>query len=126
MTAAPASRATQPDVIRLAVPARPEFVQVLRVAVRVVAGRAGCSDDVRSRLQAAVGAAFFEAVDRGEPGARIVALLEPRDDRMAVALGLDPRASALDPTAIAGVADGHELLDGGHRLRLWVTKAPAA
>ena len=128
MTATPPSRAraTEPYVIRLAVPARPEFVQVLRVAVRVVAGRAGCSDDVRSRLQAAVGAAFFEAVDRAEAGARIDAVLEPRDDRMAVVLGLEPRASALDPTAIAGVADGHELLDAGHRLRLWVTKAPPA
>jgi hypothetical protein len=107
------------EVIRLTVPAGPEFVQVVRVAVRIVAGRAGCSDDARSRLQAAVGAAFFEVVDRAPADSSVVAVLTSGDGRTTVDLSAEPPASGLDPTSVAGVADGHELTDDGAGLRLW-------
>ena len=112
--------AADPDAIRLTVPARPDFVQVVRVAVRVVAGRAGCSDDARSRLQAAAGAAFFEVVDRSAAGARVLTTLTGGEGRMRVSMTADPPPSALDPTSVAGIADGHELADGGLGLHLWV------
>src|SRR3546814_9491121 len=71
-----------PTTIRLTVPAAPDHLHVLRIAVRVVAGRAGCSDDARSRLQAAVGAGFFEPVDRAAPEGTVLAELTSDEGRM--------------------------------------------
>jgi anti-sigma regulatory factor (Ser/Thr protein kinase) len=107
------------EAIRLTVPAQPDFVQVVRVAVRVVSGRAGCSDDARSRLQAAVGAAFFEVVDRAGDG-HVRATLTDEDGRLVVAISGEPPSAALDPTSVAGLADGHELADDGRSLVIWV------
>lgn len=114
------TEASDPTAIRLAVPAQPDFVQVVRVAVRVVAGRAGCSDDARSRLQAAVGTAFFELIDRSTADARVIATLTDGGGRLFAELSAEPRSSPLDPTSVAGLADGHELADDARALRLWV------
>lgn len=110
----------EPEVIRLTVPAQADYVQVVRIAVRVVAGRAGCSDDARSRLQAAVGTAFFEVIDRAEPGATIVTTLTTEADRMTAALAADPALELLDTDKVDGLADGHRLGGGGRTIELWV------
>lgn len=114
-----------PTTIRLTVPAAPDHLHVLRIAVRVVAGRAGCSDDARSRLQAAVGAGFFELVDRAAPEGTVLAELTSDEGRMAVRL-TSPGSSAPDPTSIAGLADGHHLDDAAGSLQVWVACGTAA
>src|SRR3546814_12610611 len=72
-----------PTTIRLTVPAAPDHLHVLRIAVRVVAGRAGCRDDARSRRQAAGGAGFFEPVDRAAPEGTVLAELTPAQGPLA-------------------------------------------
>ena len=114
------SPSREAETIRLTVPAQPEFVQVVRVAVRVVSGRAGCSDDARSRLQAAVGAAFFEVVDRVDGSSHVATKLVVEPERIVIELTAEPRSLALDPTSVAGLADGHELADDGRTLCLWI------
>lgn len=113
----------EPQVIRLSVPAEADFVQVVRVAVRVVAGRAGCSDDARSRLQAAVGAAYFGVLDRARPEASIAATLRIGDARIEVELRTEDPSSAVDPAAVVGLADGCQVSAGGHGLTVWVDVA---
>ena len=108
------------ELVRLTVPARQDFVQVVRVAVRVAAGRAGCSDDARSRIQAAVGTAFFALVERSRDEAQVVTALSLEPGRLVVELRSDPPAPGIDTTSLAGVADGHELVEGGLCLQLWV------
>lgn len=93
---------------------------MVRVAVRVAAGRAGCSDDARSRIQAAVGTAFFALVERSEGDVQVLTTLSLEAGRLTVELRTDPPATGIDTTALAGVADGHELLDEGLCLQLWV------
>lgn len=112
--------AIESEEIRLTVPAQPDYVQVVRIAVRVVAGRAGCTDDARSRLQAAAGAAFFELIDRAAPTATIVTALTTEPERMVVALAADPPAAPLDPSSIDGLADGHLMAADGGGVQLWV------
>jgi hypothetical protein len=110
----------QPQVIRLAVPAEADFVQVVRIAVRVVAGRAGCSDDSRSRLQAAVGAAYFAVLDRALPDAPVAATLRISEERVEVEVRTEQPTSALDPAAAVGLADGCQLSADGRALTVWV------
>lgn len=110
------------EVIRLSVPARNEQVQVVRAAVRAVGGRAGCSDDARSRLQAAVGAAFFEVVERAAPDANVRTEMRIEPARALVRLGADPPSAPLEERAFAGLADGHELSDHDRVVELWVRR----
>lgn len=112
-----------PQVIRLTVPGEADFVQVVRVAVRVVAGRAGCSDDARSRLQAAVGAAFFAVLDHAGPGGSVAAVLRFGEDRMEVEVGTGQPTAAVDPAAVVGLADGCQLSADGRALTVWVDVA---
>lgn len=108
------------ELVRLTVPARQEFVQVVRVGVRVAAGRAGCSDDARSRIQAAVGTAFFALVERSNDDVQVLTTLSLEPGRLSVEMRTDPPMAGIDTTALAGVADGHEVLDEGLCLQLWV------
>ena len=107
------------DTIRLTVPAEADFVSVLRVAARVVAGRAGGGDDARSRLLAATGAAFFAILrDAGASGSVITTL---RTDGSRTVLEMtSSAANPLDADVVEGIGDGHEVLDGGRTLRFWV------
>ena len=122
MSAQPLTAST-PEPVRLSVPAEADLVQVVRVAVRVVAGRAGCSDDARSRLQAAAGAAFFQVIDRAPSGATVVVTLTAEPDRMVVELrSATPRDGVIDPAAVIGLADGHEVSEDGLAIRVWAAR----
>lgn len=107
-------------VIRLTVPARDDFVSVLRATVRMVAGRAGCSDDVRSRLQAAAGQAFFALLDTAPAGTSVRTVVHPEDHSVTLDLTPTDPAALANASSLAGLGDGHEVIDGGRTLRLWV------
>lgn len=111
-------------VIRLRVPAEEDYVTLLRAAVRVVAGRVGCSDDARSRLQAGTGRAFFALLeDAGTIGGQVGLTVTWDDDRVTAEVRCEPQPSSPVLTTVDShhdLADGHELLDDGRALRLWV------
>lgn len=107
--------------IRLSVPAEADYVSVLRVATRAVAGRAGQSDDARSRLQALTGAAFFAVAEGATTGSAVVAVLHATPDRIDVTLSLDPPGPPLTAAQVAHLGPDHELEAGGRALRIWVT-----
>jgi hypothetical protein len=109
------------EVIRLRVPAEPDFVSVLRVAARAVAGRAGRLDDARTRLSAAVGVAFFAITDHAPPGATVDALLSAVRGDAALTLQVPPSLPPLSAAAVAAVGVEHELSVDGRSLRLWVS-----
>jgi len=113
--------------IRLLVPAEVDFVQVVRVAVRILAGRAGCSDDARTRLQAAVGAAFFASLERVGPDAQVSITLEIEATRVAVTVAApNVPASTHDPHLLGGIADGAALDELGNP-QVWVARqAPSS
>lgn len=107
--------------IRLTVPAQPDFVAVLRVAARVLAGRAGREDDPRTRLQAAVGTAFFAITERVGSTGVVVAELRADADRVEMTLLVEPGAPGLDPDDTSMLGTDHELSPDGRSLRLWVS-----
>lgn len=106
--------------IRLTVPAQPDFVAVLRVAARVLAGRAGREDDARTRLQGAVGTAFFAITRRVGPSGVVVAELRADADRVEMTLLVEPGAPGLEPADVADLGTDHELSPDGRSLQLWV------
>jgi hypothetical protein len=110
--------------IRLRLPAQDDFVSLARATVRVVAGRVGCSDDARSRLQAATGQVFFALLDAlGGTPATVTLTLTWTPDRVTASLASSPAPpdGALAPLDTLGdLADGHELVDHGHAVHLWV------
>ena len=107
--------------IRLTVPAQPDFVAVLRVAARVLAGRAGREDDARSRLQAEVGAAFFAITERVWSTGNVVAELRADADRVEMTLLVEAGAPGLEPADVAQLGTDHELSPDGRSLQLWVS-----
>lgn|GEM_PF-4157090 len=111
-------------VIRLRVPAEEDYVSLLRATVRVVAGRVGCSDDARSRLQAGVGRAFFALLEDATTVGATAALTVTWDDtRVCAEVACEPPPASPVLTTIDShhdLADGHELLADGRALRLWV------
>lgn len=111
-------------VIRLRVPAEEDYVSLLRATVRVVAGRVGCSDDARSRLQAGVGRAFFALLeDAATVGATATLTVTWDEDRVVAEVTCDPAPASPVLTTIDShhdMADGHELFDDGRAVRLWV------
>jgi len=109
------------DEIRLTVPAEVDYVSVLRVATRVVAGRAGFDDDGRSRLLAAAGAAFFALVRDAAATGSVTSLMRTSRHRVVLELSASS-ANPLDPDAVVDIGDGHELLDGARTLRFWVDR----
>lgn len=119
--------ASAPDsVIRLRVPAEEDYVSLLRATVRVVAGRLGCSDDARSRLQAATGRAFFALLeDPATIGGTVCLTVTWDDARVTAEVRCDPAPTVPVLTSVDAhheLADGHELLDEGRALRLWVDR----
>lgn len=106
--------------IRLTVPAQPDFVAVLRVAARVLAGRAGREDDARTRLQAAVGAAFFAITERGRSTGVVVAELRSDADRVEITLLVEAGTPGLEPADVVDLGTDHELSPDGRSLHLWV------
>lgn len=122
MSDAPASDA----VIRLRVPAEEDYVSLLRATVRVVSGRLGCSDDARSRLQAGTGRAFFALLEDASTIGGSVCLTVTWDrQRVTAEVACDPAPSSpvLDAVdAHHDVADGHEIVDDGRVIRLWVQR----
>ncbi len=109
------------EPIRLTVPAQADFVSVLRVASRALAGRAGRRDDARTRLQAAVGTAFFAIVEGAPADSSVVAVLSPGPERVELTLLVDPAGTPLDPAHVANLGVEHELSPDGRSLRLWVS-----
>ncbi|MET0727725.1 MAG: hypothetical protein ABWZ76_05450, partial [Acidimicrobiales bacterium] len=103
--------APDPEPIRLTVPAQADFVALLRVTARVVAGRVGFADDARSRLQAAVGDAFFTMLEGAEATSSIVATLHAASGTVTVELTGD--RAPVHHDEIPTLGDGHELRDGG-------------
>lgn len=117
---------TEPEaVIRLRVPAEEDFVSLLRATVRVVAGRVGCSDDARSRLQAGVGRAFFALLeDAATVGATAALTVTWDEHRVCAEVACQPPPASPVLTALDAqhdLAGGHELLDDGRAVRLWVS-----
>ncbi len=74
------------DVVRLTVPAEADYVAVVRLTVQAIAARSGCTDDARSRLRAAVGAAFFELVHEVGTGGAVRVELQVDPTRLVVDL----------------------------------------
>ena len=95
-----------------------------RNAVRVVAGRVGCSDDARSRLQAGTGRAFFALLeDAATIGGTVSLAVTWDEERVTAEVRCEPPPSSPVLTTVDShhdLADGHELLDDGRSLRLWV------
>ena len=106
------------EPVRLTVPAQPDFVTLLRVTARVVAGRVGLADDARSRLQAAVGDAFFTMLNGAESTSAIVATLHAMAGSVVIEL-TGARAPVRHDEVLA-LGDGHELRRDGATLRFWV------
>lgn len=82
------------DVVRLTVPSEADFVAVVRLTVQAVAARAGCTDDARSRLRAAAGAAFFELAAEAGPSGSVVVELRTEGERVGVDLTAVPPGGA--------------------------------
>ncbi len=104
------------DIV-LKVPSEPDFVTLVRIAARIVAGRAGQDADSRSRLQADVGTAFF-ALTEGAPDGRTVSTrLRVGDEavRIELAVDLDDPTLAAKRLDTAGI--GHETSADGRTLR---------
>ena len=111
----------EPTPIRLRVPARAEYVAVLRVAARAVAGRAGCDDDGRSRFQAAAGRAFFAAIDGARDDDQVHVSLRVDQDRVQAEV-IGPPGSRARLRALTELADGHDAVDGDGGLRFWIDR----
>jgi hypothetical protein len=119
----PSNRAS--EVVRLRVSAHPDLVPVVRAAARIVAGRAGGDDDARSRLQAAVGQAFFAVLEAWSDSEHVVVRLLPSADRITAELTADGtrRPSGLDALVErGGLGDGQELAGRGRTVRLWIDR----
>lgn len=101
----------------LTVPSEPDFVTLVRIAARIVAGRAGHDADARGRLQADVGTAFF-ALTEGAPAGRAVSARLQVDDggvHIELAADLDDPALAAKRLAAAGIV--HDTTGDGRTLR---------
>ncbi len=115
-------RTAEPERLRLTVPAEANFVPLLRVTVRMSAGRVGWSDDLRARAQAGVGAAFFVLVPDDAPQHRVELTVEVDPDGLHLVLSttapLEP-GHQRDTTPLDGVVDRWQVADDGRTLRLW-------
>ena len=113
------------EVVRLRVSADPDLVPVVRAAARIVAGRSGGDDDARSRLQAAVGQAFFAVLEGWSDSEHVVVRLIASPDRVTAELTADGsrRPSGLQALVErGGLADGQGLADRGRTVRLWIDR----
>lgn len=109
-----------PGVIRLSVPAEPDFVAVLRVVARLIAGRSGHHEDARMRLQAAAGTAFFAVLEGAPRDSTVVALLSADPERVELTLVVPPEGKPLTSVHVADLGVPHTLSPDGRSLRLWV------
>lgn len=110
------------DDIVLTVPGEPDFVSLVRIAARLVAGRAGQDADARTQLQAAVGRAFFAITEGGRPDGSVSARLSVGPDQVAIELQVD---SADAPSVAARLVEfgiDHELSADGRTLRARVAR----
>jgi hypothetical protein len=107
--------------IELTVPGEADFVTLVRIAARIVAGRAGRDADARSRLQAEAGAAFFALTEATPPGATVTIRLQVADDevRIELALEVDDPTLALKRLDQAGI--GHDAAADGRTVRASVS-----
>ena len=115
-------RTAEPERLRLVVPAEADFVPLLRVTVRMGAGRVGWSDDLRARAQAGVGAAFFALVPDDDPDRSVELTVELAPDELHIVLSTDAPdepGHELDTDPLDGVVDRWQVADGGRTLRLW-------
>jgi hypothetical protein len=106
------------DDIVLTVPGEPDFVSLVRIAARIVAGRAGHDADARSRLQAAVGTAFFALTEEASADSAVAMHLRVGgDDTVTIELvvRLDDVAVAAERLEQAGIR--HEVGDDGRTVR---------
>jgi hypothetical protein len=108
------------DIV-LTVPGEPDFVTLVRIAARIVAGRAGRDADARSRLQAEAGAAFFALAEGSSAGTTVVTRLLVDDGAVQIELAveLDDPALAVKRLEAEGVA--YELAADGRSLRARVS-----
>lgn len=116
---------TDREAIRLTIPAEDDFVAILRVAARVVAGRAGGGDDIRSRLLAAAGTAFFVLLRQAGASGSITTWLSTDDDRITLEMTPDA-ANPIEAKDVRDIGDGREITNGGRTLRLWLLRTDAA
>jgi hypothetical protein len=115
-------RSVDPERLRLTVPAEADFVRLLRVTVRMGAGRMGWSDDLRAKAQAGVGAAFFALVPDDDPASSVELTVEMGPDELHMDLVTDctpEPGHELDTSPLDGVVDRWQVADGGRRLHLW-------
>ncbi len=115
-------RPADPERLRLRVPAEADFVPLLRVTVRLGAGRMGWGDDLRAKAQAGVGAAFFALVPDDEPDRSVRLLVELGADELHMELATDVELEPgheLDTSPLDGIVDRWQVADGGRTLRLW-------
>ena len=115
-------RTAEPERLRLTVPAEADYVPLLRVTVRMSAGRVGWSDDLRARAQAGVGAAFFALVPDDTPEHEVELRVEVAPDELHLVLTTDaPREPGheLDTAPLDGIVDRWQVADDGRTLRLW-------
>jgi hypothetical protein len=93
------------DIV-LTVPGEPDFVTLVRIAARIVAGRAGHDADARSRLQAKAGAAFFALTGGASTGTTVVVRLLVEEEAVGIELAveLDDAPLAVKRLDAAGIA----------------------
>lgn len=108
------------DIV-LTVPGEPDFVTLVRIAARIVAGRAGRDADARSRLQADAGAAFFALAEGAPAGTTVVTrmLVDEGDVRIELAVELDDPALAVKRLDEAGIV--HDAAASGGTVRARVS-----
>lgn len=104
------------DIV-LTVPGEPDFVTLVRIAARIVAGRAGRDADARSRVQADAGTAFFALAEGAPAGTTVVThlLVDESAVRIELAVELDDPTLAVKRLRAARIL--HELSADGRTLR---------
>ena len=115
------------DVVRLVVPARPEFLRLARVTAAGLAGRLGFVYDEVEDVRLAVDEMCFGAVgSRGREGAMEI-LFRASPDKLVIegrgrfeGSGSPPGLNDLSRLVLAAVADEHELTtrDGDVEFRI--------
>lgn len=115
------------DEVRLAVPARPEFLRLARVTAAGLAGRLGFVYDEVEDIRLAIDELCFGAVgSRGRDGTVEITFRLTADELMIEGrghfddAGAPPGLNDLSRLVLAAVADEYELtaLDGGVSFRL--------
>jgi serine/threonine-protein kinase RsbW len=100
-------------LVRLTIPARPEYITLGRLALTAIAGVHPLSDETLHDLKLALTEACTNSVKHayGENGGSVDIVYELHGDRLAVEVG--DAGTGFDPVGPRDGGDGNELEEGG-------------